>query len=80
MGLKREKMCINSYNMHWLPAVLEFSGSGVILCQCGFIQEKGITGLYPPISKLWECSCWWCQRTLGFVLVGQTLHHWAVLT
>lgn len=40
MGLKREKMCINGYNVHWLPTSWNSSGSGVILCQCGFVQES----------------------------------------
>lgn len=40
MGLKREKMCINSSNVHWLPTSWNSSRSGVILCQCGFVQES----------------------------------------
>lgn len=39
MGLKREKMCINIYNVHWPPTVLEFQWKS-FLCQCGFVQER----------------------------------------
>lgn len=48
-------------------------------CQCGFIQERN-HWVAPTHLKLWECSCCGCQRNLGFVLPGQTLPHWAVLS
>lgn len=66
-------MCIG-YLLSW-----NSSGSGVLLCQCGFIQERN-HWIVATHLKLWECTCWWCQRNLGFVLPGQTLLHWAVLT
>lgn len=32
-------MCINSYDVHWPPTVLEFQWKS-FLCQCGFVPER----------------------------------------
>lgn len=57
-------MCIG-YLLPGIPVeVVSFSVSVVL-------SKKAITGLYPPIFQLSECSCWWYQRTLGFGFPGR---------
>lgn len=60
-------MCINSYNVHWLPTS---RGSGVMLCQCGFGKES-LDCTHPSSGS---------EGAVGFELPDQTLDHQAVLT
>lgn len=69
-------MCINSYNVLRLPTS---SGSGVMLRQCGFVQERN-HWIVPTHLQALRVQLLVVSDDLGFVLRGQTLHHRAVLT